>query len=133
VCAEPVHGCSPGLAQHLALRIWPSFVAHRCSVRFDETGFAVPPRIAPREEEQRSRGQTTVGRRSEGETLWDPPPQVGLIDRLNRIVPEGLDSFFFTNSGSEVVDNAIKLARAATGRPNIICFEVRQLPARLRL
>ena len=53
-------------------------------------------------------------------------PQVGLIDRLNRIVPEGLDSFFFTNSGSEVVDNAVKLARAATGRPNIICFEVRR-------
>ena len=50
--------------------------------------------------------------------------QVGLLDRLTRIVPEGLSSFFFASSGSEVVDNAVKLARAATKRPNIICFEV---------
>ena len=41
-----------------------------------------------------------------------------------RIVPEGLSTFFFASSGSEVVDNAVKLARAATKRPNIICFEV---------
>ena len=54
-------------------------------------------------------------------------PQIGLIDRLNRIVPEGLHSFFFANSGSEVVDNAVKLARGATGRPNIICFEARSM------
>ena len=50
--------------------------------------------------------------------------QVGLLDRLARIVPEGLGSFFFASSGSEVVDNAVKLARAHTGRPNIIAFEV---------
>lgn len=50
--------------------------------------------------------------------------QVGLLDRLTRIAPEGLSSFFFASSGSEVVDNAVKLARAATKRPNIICFEV---------
>ena len=47
------------------------------------------------------------------------------MDRLDRIVPEGLSSFFFASSGSEVVDNAIKLARAATKRTNIICFDVR--------
>ena len=47
------------------------------------------------------------------------------MDRLTRIAPEGLSSFFFANSGSEAVDNAVKLARAATKRPNIICFEVR--------
>lgn len=49
--------------------------------------------------------------------------QVGLLDRLGRIAPEGLSSFFFASSGSEVVDNAVKLVRAATKRPNIICFE----------
>ena len=50
-----------------------------------------------------------------------------MLDRLGRIAPEGLSSFFFASSGSEVVDNAVKLARAATKRPNIICFEVEAL------
>jgi len=34
-----------------------------------------------------------------------------------------LDSFFFWNSGSEAVEAAIKLARAATGRQNIITMQ----------
>ncbi len=46
------------------------------------------------------------------------------MERLLRIMPEGLDTFFFANSGSEAIDNAIKVARASTGRPHIICFEV---------
>lgn len=51
--------------------------------------------------------------------------QVGLLDRLLKIVPPSLSRFFFANSGSEAVDNAIKVARAHTKRQNIICFEVR--------
>lgn len=50
--------------------------------------------------------------------------QVGLLDRLTRIVPSGLDCHIFANSGSEVVENAIKMARAHTKRTNIICFDV---------
>jgi 4-aminobutyrate aminotransferase len=38
-------------------------------------------------------------------------------------VPEGLDSFFFSNSGAEAVEGAIKLARHATGRTNVIVFQ----------
>ncbi|KAJ7602543.1 pyridoxal phosphate-dependent transferase [Mycena rosella] len=34
-----------------------------------------------------------------------------------------LDSFFFWNSGSEAVEAALKLARIATGRQNIICMQ----------
>jgi 4-aminobutyrate aminotransferase-like enzyme len=34
-----------------------------------------------------------------------------------------LDSFFFWNSGSEAVEAAIKLARFATKKTNIICFQ----------
>lgn len=34
-----------------------------------------------------------------------------------------LDHFFFVNSGSEAVENAIKLARHATGRSNLIVFK----------
>lgn len=53
--------------------------------------------------------------------------QVGLLDRLGRIVPKGLDTHIFANSGSEVVENAIKMARAHTKKTNIICFDVRPL------
>src|ERR1700742_3329977 len=34
-----------------------------------------------------------------------------------------LDSFFFWNSGAEAVEASIKLARAATGRQNIIALQ----------
>lgn len=46
------------------------------------------------------------------------------MDRLTRIAPKGLDCHLFANSGSEVVENAIKMARAHTKRTNIICFDV---------
>ncbi len=52
-------------------------------------------------------------------------PQVALLDRLLDITPPHLSRFFFANSGSEVVENAVKLARAHTGRTNIIAFDVR--------
>jgi len=34
-----------------------------------------------------------------------------------------LDCFFFSNSGAEAVEGAIKLARHASGRPNVIVFQ----------
>jgi 4-aminobutyrate aminotransferase len=49
---------------------------------------------------------------------------VGLLDRLVPIVPPALSRFFFANSGSEAVDQAVKIARGHTGKQNIICFEV---------
>lgn len=49
-------------------------------------------------------------------------PVFHLIDELLTVVPPGLDTFFFGNSGAESVEAAIKLARQATGRPNIISF-----------
>lgn len=50
-------------------------------------------------------------------------PMLRLISALREIVPSGLDSFFFTNSGAESIEAAIKLARQTTGRPNIIAFQ----------
>ena len=50
-------------------------------------------------------------------------PILELVDELRSILPSSLDGFFFSNSGAEAVEGAIKLARQATGRPNIIVFQ----------
>jgi 4-aminobutyrate aminotransferase len=50
-------------------------------------------------------------------------PLLDLAGELLTITPPGLDSFFFSNSGAEAVEAALKLARQATGRPNIIVFQ----------
>ena len=51
-----------------------------------------------------------------------------LLDRMLEVVPGDLTRFFFANSGSEAVENAIKIARGHTGKTNIICFDVRPPP-----
>ncbi|SNT35662.1 aspartate aminotransferase family protein [Rhodococcoides kyotonense] len=50
-------------------------------------------------------------------------PLLELTDKLGTVLPDGLDSVFYANSGSEAVEAAIRLARMATGRPNIIVFQ----------
>jgi len=47
-------------------------------------------------------------------------PQVQYAELLARHLPEPLDSIYFTNSGTEATEGAIKLARRYTGRPDII-------------
>ena len=49
-------------------------------------------------------------------------PLLRLTERLGEVLPEGLDSLFYLNSGSEAVEAAIRLARHATGRQNIVVF-----------
>ncbi len=49
-------------------------------------------------------------------------PMLELIRELRTIVPPGIDGFFFSNSGAEAIEGAVKLARSATGKPNIIVF-----------
>ena len=50
-------------------------------------------------------------------------PMLELCERLGSIMPYDLDTFFFWNSGAEAVEAAIKLARHATKRPNVIVFQ----------
>ncbi|WP_457972370.1 aspartate aminotransferase family protein [Arthrobacter sp. D1-17] len=50
-------------------------------------------------------------------------PLLALTEKLGEVLPEGLDSVFYANSGSEAVEAAIRLARMATGRPNIVVFQ----------
>jgi 4-aminobutyrate aminotransferase len=49
-------------------------------------------------------------------------PLLELVNELRTILPSSLDGYFFSNSGAEAIEGAMKLARAATGRPNIIVF-----------
>lgn len=51
------------------------------------------------------------------------PPLLELVGELQQLAPQGLDGFFFSNSGAEAVEGALKLARHATGRPNVIVFQ----------
>ncbi len=48
------------------------------------------------------------------------PARARLLKLLMEILPSGLTRVFFTNSGAEANDAAIKLARKATGRPDVI-------------
>jgi len=50
-------------------------------------------------------------------------PILELIEELKHIVPPFMDGFFFSNSGAEAVEGALKLARHATGRTNVIVFQ----------
>ena len=51
-------------------------------------------------------------------------PYVQLAEKLNSLVPcKGARKTMFANSGAEAVENAIKIARYATGRQGVVCFE----------
>jgi 4-aminobutyrate aminotransferase len=67
--------------------------------------------------------QEQVGQLIHGQftTVLHQPLQ-RLVARLGDVLPDGLDSVFFANSGSEAVEASLRLARQATGRPNIIAF-----------
>lgn len=50
-------------------------------------------------------------------------PQVQLAKALVDLLPETLNSVFYTNSGTEATEGALKLAKRVTGRTEIICFK----------
>lgn len=47
-------------------------------------------------------------------------PQVRFAERLTGLLPEGLDSVYFVNSGTEAIEAALKLAKRITGRTGLI-------------
>lgn len=50
-------------------------------------------------------------------------PYVALCEKLAEKFPHGEQTkVFLTNTGAEAVENAVKIARQATGRPAVICF-----------
>jgi len=50
-------------------------------------------------------------------------PQVEYASLLTKHLPSSLQSVYFTNSGAEAVEGAMKLAKRSTGRTGIIAFE----------
>jgi 4-aminobutyrate aminotransferase / (S)-3-amino-2-methylpropionate transaminase / 5-aminovalerate transaminase len=49
---------------------------------------------------------------------------VAVCEKLNELTPgKFAKKTFLVNSGAEAVENAVKIARAFTGRPAVLCFE----------
>ncbi len=52
-----------------------------------------------------------------------PSITMELIEKLNKVTPDHINRFFLSNSGAEATEAAVKLAKQATGRPNIIVMQ----------
>lgn len=50
-------------------------------------------------------------------------PMLELAERLGEQTPEAIDRFFFASAGTEACEAAMRLARQATGKPNMIVFQ----------
>jgi acetylornithine/succinyldiaminopimelate/putrescine aminotransferase len=50
-------------------------------------------------------------------------PQVQYAKQLTRFLPEALQCVYFTNSGAEATEGAMKLAKRVTGKTKIVAFE----------
>ncbi len=50
-------------------------------------------------------------------------PQVAYAKRLTSLLPENLQSVYFTNSGAEATEGAMKLAKRVTGKTKLISFK----------
>lgn len=51
-------------------------------------------------------------------------PYISLAERLAAVTPGRFPKkTMFVNSGAEAIENAVKIARHATGRPGVLCFE----------
>ncbi len=50
-------------------------------------------------------------------------PNARLAEMLVQVAPQGIDNVFYTNSGTESVEGALKLARKYTGRSKLVYFE----------
>ncbi len=55
--------------------------------------------------------------------IYRHQPMLDLTAKLVEILPEGMDTVMYANSGAEAVENAIKLAKQATRRPATIAFQ----------
>lgn len=50
-------------------------------------------------------------------------PMIQLIEEIRKTMPPQLDGVFFSNSGAEAIEAAVKLAKIKTGRPAVVAFK----------
>jgi 4-aminobutyrate aminotransferase len=92
------------------------YLDYTCGIGVTNTGHCHPKVVEAAREQ--------VGKLIHGQVnIFYHKPLLRLVDALREVVPPALDSFFFSNSGAEAVEGAVKLARQATGRPNVIVFQ----------
>lgn len=92
------------------------FLDFTCGIGVTNTGHC-HPRIVEAIQDQASRlihGQVNI--------IFHEP-LLELIEQLRTIFHPTLDGYFFSNSGAEAVEGAIKLARHVTKKTNIIVFQ----------
>jgi 4-aminobutyrate aminotransferase len=93
-----------------------TFLDFTAGIAVNTTGFA-HPRVVAAIEEQAHRFLHMSG------TDFYYQSEIELAERLeSRILPGTPARVFFTNSGAEAIEGAMKLARYATGRPSYIAF-----------
>ena len=105
-----------GEGSYLYARDGRRYLDFTCGIAVTNTGHAHPRVVAAIREQA---GKLIHGQAN----LAMHEPMLALIDSLRRVVHPSLDSYFFSNSGAEAIEGALKLARAATGRPNVIVFQ----------
>ena len=92
------------------------FLDFTAGIAVNTTGFA-HPRVVAAIQEQAHKFQHMSG------TDFYYQSEIELAERLEaRILPGTPARVFFTNSGAEAIEGAMKLARYATGRPSYIAF-----------
>jgi 4-aminobutyrate aminotransferase len=105
-----------GEGSYLFTRDGRRYLDFTCGIAVTNTGHA-HPRVV--EAIRRQAGKLIHGQAN----LAMHEPMLELIEALRGVVHPSLDGYFFSNSGAEAIEGALKLARAATGRPNVIVFQ----------
>jgi 4-aminobutyrate aminotransferase len=105
-----------GLGCYIFTQDGKKYLDFTCGIGVTNTGHC-HPRVVSAVQEQAARllhGQANI---------LIHQPMLDLIGELKTILPTRMDGYFFSNSGAEAVEGAVKLARMASGRPNIIVFQ----------
>ncbi len=109
VVAERGEGC------YLYDRAGKRYLDFTAGIGVTSTGHCHPKVVAA--------AQAQVGKliHAQYTTIMHAPIQE-LSARLGEKMPGAIDTFFFASAGTEADEGALRLARQATGRPNIIVF-----------